>query len=259
MKKTGIGIGLLMLAVSVWFWLRIDQSMNDRNKSGETVITPSITPPAAELKFKTVSLNEKNYGYVLFKGESNVKLVSNYSQKETAKTISENLNCSFGINGGFYDENGKALGWVAIDGVTVSNYRNSTLLNGYLSVDGERWKAETAIPMKADFGVQSGPVLMENSQPVTLNMARDKMARRMFSAVTADGNGYFGSVFAVETPLLGPNLADLPDLVFKIGKAEGLNWKNALNLDGGSASAFKNNDFWLEEVSSIGSWWCFSE
>ena len=55
---------------------------------------------------------------------------------------------------------------------------------------------------------------------------------------------------------IGPSLTDLPQIVAKIGETLGEDFKTAVNLDGGTASAFINQEKTIKEYSFIGSFFC---
>ncbi|MCX6724478.1 MAG: hypothetical protein NTV20_00040, partial [Candidatus Shapirobacteria bacterium] len=54
----------------------------------------------------------------------------------------------------------------------------------------------------------------------------------------------------------GPLLADLPQIVGEIGETLGEDFKTALNLDGGTASAFLSQKKTIKEYTLIGSFFC---
>jgi exopolysaccharide biosynthesis protein len=257
MDKRIFGVLLLGIACSFWFWQNLNNNSADNNLSKETAVYPVASPEPERPKIKTIRRGDNSYGYAFFESGDKIKLIGNYDQKETAKNISDSYECRFGINGGFYDKDGKALGWVVANGTNVSKSRTSNLFNGYLSLNSNNWTIGKSVPEGSENGLQSGPILIDDGKTTVLNLVNDKSARRMFAAITFDNTAFFGSVFDEKTPLLGPNLVELPEIIKEIGLAEKKKWVSAINLDGGSASAFKDGDFWLEEISPIGSWWCF--
>jgi len=131
------------------------------------------------------------------------------------------------------------------------------LFNGYLSIQNNKWDIDIS-SKSADFSVQTGPLLIDNERPRKLIIKNDKNARRMFAATDNTGETYFGTVFLINAQILGPYLVDLPEIVNMISEKENIMWVKAINLDGGSASAFLGENLFLQEVNPVGSWWCFS-
>jgi len=78
----------------------------------------------------------------------------------------------------------------------------------------------------------------------------------VISAVTGDNKLIFMVIYDPKSVFLGPELVDLPQIVSLVSAENDLNIADAINLDGGSASAFKSRDFSLSEISPVGSFFC---
>jgi hypothetical protein len=63
-------------------------------------------------------------------------------------------------------------------------------------------------------------------------------------------------VYDPSSSFRGPKLADLPSFVSKLEKDVQVPLADAINLDGGSASTFKNGETYLTELSPVGSLLC---
>ena len=150
---------------------------------------------------------------------------------------------------------GKAQGLVMINKKILSKAKNSLILNGFIKIDntlqiGKDFSGD------ADFALQTGPLLISNGKEIKLKMERDKPARRMIFAKNLSGRSVFITVFDPETEKIGPYLTDLPDIVQLINRKENLNLTDAVNSDGGGASAFYSSGKILTESVPVGSWWC---
>ncbi|KKW11013.1 MAG: hypothetical protein UY49_C0010G0009, partial [Microgenomates group bacterium GW2011_GWC1_49_7] len=77
----------------------------------------------------------------------------------------------------------------------------------------------------------------------------------MVAAKTGEGF-LFLTVYKEDSVFEGPLLADLPKVIQKINTEENLGIVDALNLDGGSASAFDNGETSLSELTPVGSLFC---
>jgi len=193
---------------------------------------------------------EKEYAYFQIKADS-LSLINNWENQVSSDEIIEKLGCISGINGGFYGEDKKPLGWVVIDSQQVQKPKDSELLNGYVYVSNNKFYISDSVPAELPkFGLQSGPLLIKNGKTMVLKLAADKPARRSVAVETTDGKGYM-VMFLGE-----PTLKELPETLENLGKKVNWSIKSAINLDGGTASAFENGNERYREIISVGSWWC---
>ncbi|MEO5753548.1 MAG: phosphodiester glycosidase family protein [Chthoniobacterales bacterium] len=153
------------------------------------------------------------------------------------QSLAEVLNDSgalAGVNGGYFDPQDAPLGLLVSDGRVLSKQRQAKLLTGVLFASGNRVDivraSRFAMNKKIKAARQCGPLLVDGASPVAgLNDTRP--ARRTFAAVDGKGHAALGVCSAVSLAQLGKILA-LRNGVGKIKVAR------ALNLDGGSSSAF---------------------
>ena len=75
-------------------------------------------------------------------------------------------------------------------------------------------------------------------------------------ATTKEGKVIFIVAYTKGNPLSGPRLTELPEIIDELSKNAKLDIVDALNLDGGSHSAFLTKSFQLTEISTIGSYFC---
>jgi hypothetical protein len=155
-------------------------------------------------------------------------------------TLSEAMrrtNCIAGINGGYFDPNFAPLGLRIIDGKITSRLTRGRLMSGVLAFDNAIHVfrvAEFSLRRKPNAAIESGPFLVDLAKPVR-GLEATRAVRRTFVATGSGDRAAFGLCFDA-------TLADLASILatplgdFKI--------QRALNLDGGSSSAFwfRRND-----------------
>ncbi|MEO8043803.1 MAG: phosphodiester glycosidase family protein [Spartobacteria bacterium] len=136
-----------------------------------------------------------------------------------------------GVNGGYFDPEGAPVGLIISGGKTIAPFRQARLLSGVLAArEGsvEIFRA-SEFPRKRSWreAVQCGPFLVDHGKAVA-GLDDMRSARRTFVLTTADGKvaiGYCAPVTLARLAAVLPALAPL-----KVTRA--------LNLDGGSSSAF---------------------
>ncbi len=140
-----------------------------------------------------------------------------------------------GVNGGYFDPEDAPVGLLISDGKRISPLSSARLLSGILFMTGKRVEIVRAKRFKSSNrikeAVQCGPLLLEHGKPVAgLNETRS--ARRTFAAVNESGRtaalGYCSEV----------SLADLGEILGLTKIAGEARFAGAMNLDGGSSSAF---------------------
>ena len=137
------------------------------------------------------------------------------------------------------------LGWFTYEGEQIQRVKSSSLFNGFVWLSQSReLRISRQKPVgEVSWGFQSGPIVVEDGKTIALKIRDDRPARRSVIGVDKDGR----VVFVHTDPV---NLAELP------GKIAELNLITAINLDGGSASAFYSPDEFISESSPVGSWLC---
>ena len=146
----------------------------------------------------------------------------------------EKERCLAGVNGGYFDPNYMPVGLLISDGRLIAPLRKARLLSGVLSVVKGRVRlqrvSEFSMKGRITEALQCGPFLVDHGRAVAgLNDSRN--ARRTFVAIGGAEKIALGFCSAV-------SLAQLSRILIS-GKIAG-EWKidRALNLDGGSSSAF---------------------
>jgi phosphodiester glycosidase len=137
-----------------------------------------------------------------------------------------------GVNGGYFDPEYKPIGLLIVDGTMVAPLQKARLLTGVLSANPKKIQisriAEFSLNQKPDAAVESGPMLVDLGKSVR-GLESSKSARRTFVAIGGDKTalGFCSDVTLAELSSILA-IVTIPD--FKI--------QRALNLDGGSSSAF---------------------
>ena len=138
-----------------------------------------------------------------------------------------------GVNGGYFDPEYRPIGLLIVDGTMIAPLQKARLLSGVLSASPKKVQisrvAEFSLTQKPDAAVECGPMIVDLGKSVR-GLESSKMARRTFAAVSSGDKAALGFCSDVTLADLSSILAivTIPD--FKI--------QRALNLDGGSSSAF---------------------
>jgi exopolysaccharide biosynthesis protein len=156
-----------------------------------------------------------------------------------------------GVNGGYFDPEDAPVGLLVSDGRVLAPLRKAKLLSGVLTVGASRVDIVRAsrftMSTRIESAVQCGPLLVERSEPI-VGLDDTRKARRTFAGVDGKGRVTLGVCSAVSLAQLGQILA-LPEAAGKIRITR------ALNLDGGSSSAFwfagKDGIFSIREQKTV--------
>lgn len=247
-----------ILIFALWFF-----SPHPGVNNGQILPSPSPSPSKDTdpfYQYQDIGLKDKTHRVAWFSisVESDITLIPNFLEKQNSQTVRDNQTCQYLTNGGFYTQTNTPLGLFVVEGKTISKYKNSSLFNGIFSVARDGKAAITTEIPSGDtrFQLQSGPILINGGEPIALRLKNDEIARRIFVAITGDGKVIFGVAFDPESTFDGPNLADLPGILDSFQKKTNIIFDMALNLDGGSASAFASEGIFLQELSGVGSFFC---
>jgi uncharacterized protein YigE (DUF2233 family) len=258
MKRVFFVVVVACIAVLVWIAY---QFMNINLDQVAPITKRDPTPTLAATKPDAgIRVNNESYAYSLVRVAiaSNITLIPNFTDKTDAKTLADANGCRQAISGGFYDKAGKPLGFFFADNRTLGQEIHSTLLNGFFWADtAGSALISTALPdIPYRFALQTGPLLLFNGQTMPLTIENDEHARRMVVGKTTNNQFIFLAVYSGESAYFGPLLSGLPSVVSSISSKDNLGIEDALNLDGGSASAFYSGDTRLSELTPVGSLFC---
>ncbi|HXM32024.1 MAG TPA: phosphodiester glycosidase family protein [Chthoniobacterales bacterium] len=195
---------------------------------------------AAGLEHRRVVLSDSDAGeqatldIAIFSAKSaTVRVIDNPAGEDLAGVM-QREHCLAGVNGGYFDPADAPVGLLISDGKIIAPLRKAKLLSGVLVVANGRVQlfrtAEYSPKRKAIAALQCGPFLVDRAQPVPgLNDIRG--ARRTF--ILTDGSDRAALGFCSEA-----TLAQLGKILATRGLAPNFKVQRALNLDGGSSSAF---------------------
>lgn len=212
-----------------------------------------------------ISQGEHEYSVVFSEVDaSHITLNPNFESKETASTFFTENGCKLLVNGGFYsaEQENKSvynpIGLFIADGDKISGFRENKLFNGIFSVnDFLTPRITRQVPQDhINIGLQTGPILIENASALEIKNVSDDHSRRSVAAVTGGNKVVFMSFYLPGHAFSGPTLSELPGLVQKVSNDNNLNIADAVNLDGGSASAYYAKNVNLSEASPVGSFFC---
>jgi len=242
---------LIGLVFSIYYYQRINLFIDDI----KTIDIETLSPK--EDKNEILSKNIKDYDILRIKPNQIIRLIPNYKQKSSSLFTKNQYGCQALINGGFYDKNDKPIGLVVADGKQYSNSQNNSTMNGFIyQIESDIFISKNPPQGLITWALQTGPLLFLNNNKLILKLSGDEKARRTAVLTTDIGEIIFVSVFDNNNNMSGPFLIDLPSKLEEISKSENFKIENAVNLDGGSASAFITDNFSVSELTPVGSFFC---
>jgi exopolysaccharide biosynthesis protein len=139
-----------------------------------------------------------------------------------------------GVNGGYFDTEFKPIGLRIADGTTFSPSRRARLITGILlqsdrGIDVVR-VSEFSRTKKIIAAIQSGPFLVEESKRIR-GLNDSQLARRTFAGLATNDRAFLGVCSDV-------SLAELANILAMAPIVADSKTRRAMNLDGGSSSAF---------------------
>lgn len=219
-----------------------------------TLVSPSPSPTPDLARF-----GDYRYAWVKLDNLANLKLLPNHDAQLSSENLANKYHCQVLVNGNFYDQQDQSLGWLVSQGKTLSPPITSSLFNGYFSLSASKVEISSSVPQGlVNLGLQSGPLLILDSQPLLLKINQDQPRRRVIVALNNQSQLIFLVLTGTDSLYSGPLLADTPKLVLALGQTINQNLVAALNLDGGSASAFHTDTIHLNEYTYIGSFFCYN-
>jgi uncharacterized protein YigE (DUF2233 family) len=195
----------------------------------------------AGVEHRRIALTESNteeeatLDLALFSAKSTtLRVIDDPAGEDNLAAIMRREKCLAGVNGGYFDPENKPVGLLISRGNVVAPLRKAQLLSGVMIVSNSRLQllrtAEYSPKRKATEALQCGPFLVDHGQPVSgLNDTRS--ARRSFIVTGGSDRAAIGFCSSV-------TLAQLGKILATPGTAPDLKVQRALNLDGGSSSAF---------------------
>ena len=153
---------------------------------------------------------------------------------QTLAAMMKRENCASAVNGGYFDPNFEPIGLRIVNEQIIAPLRRARLITGVLMASPRGLQIvrsrEFSRPQKIAAAIQCGPFLVDASQGIR-GLNSSQRARRTFAATATHEGALLGVSSAVSLADLAQILATTPiDPSSKITRA--------LNLDGGSSSAF---------------------
>jgi hypothetical protein len=163
-----------------------------------------------------------------------LRVLQNEGGADSLGEMMRHEKCLAGVNGGYFNENFAPLGLRIANGQMIAPLQRARLITGVLVA----WPRGVQIVRSREFSrrlgvtaaIQCGPFLVDRSEPIS-GLNDSHLARRTFAATTSSSRGLVGVCSEV-------SLAELAKILAATSLAEDLKIERALNLDGGSSSAF---------------------
>lgn len=187
-----------------------------------------------------------------------INLIPNFVKQISSISAAQKNKCTFLSSAGFYSTESKPIGLFVVDSTQLNPYQPNALLNGFFSINSVGIASiETRPPQNMpNIVLQSGPLLIVDGLPQQLAIRNDEPARRIIVVEISTHSIVFLVLYTLENTFKGPKLADIPHHLKEIEKIVNISIINALNLDGGSASAFITNTTSITELTPVGSFFC---
>ena len=170
----------------------------------------------------------------VFSTKSTALRIIDNPDRQSLGAIMKEEKCVCGVNGGYFDTAFKPIGLRVDDRRTLSPLRRARLITGILlqsnrGIDVMR-VSEFSGTNKIGSAVQAGPFLVEATKSIR-GLNDSQQARRTFAAIATDDRAVLGVCSNV-------SLAQLANILATVPVAGNCKIRRAMNLDGGSSSAF---------------------
>ncbi len=170
----------------------------------------------------------------VFPAKSTALRVIDNPDGQSLGAVMKRENCVCGVNGGYFDTEFKPLGLRVADGATFSPLRRARLITGILLQSDRGIEviriSEFSRTKKIIAAIQSGPFLVEGSKRIR-GLNDSQLARRTFAGTATNDRAFLGFCSDV-------SLAELANILATAPIAADSKIRRAMNLDGGSSSAF---------------------
>jgi phosphodiester glycosidase len=170
----------------------------------------------------------------VFSAKSTALRVIDNPDGQSLGAVMKRERCVCGVNGGYFDTEFKPIGLRVADASTFSPLRRARLITGILlqsdrGIDVVR-VSEFSGAKKIIAAIQAGPFLVEGSKRIR-GLNNSQVARRTFAGIGTNDRAFLGVCSDV-------SLAELANILATAPIAANSKIRRAMNLDGGSSSAF---------------------
>jgi len=247
-------LGAIVIVLLLFYFFQYSPKITEQ-KTTPLSVSIDISPSPLPKNKVDITYHERRYVLVYepISGKA-LSLIPNFTEKRSALSIAEENSCKAASSGGFYTKEDKPLGLFITDGkIYGQRINNSSLLTGffYMTDSGEIY-IDSEVENNHPTILQSGPLFTSNRPYPTRT---DEYARRNVIIEDINGAEYIATIFGSENTYDGPQLSDMPAILFSITSP--FRVQRALNLDGGSASFFMiANHFTASEIVAVGSVIC---
>jgi len=241
-KLSGLIFGALVIAQAASAQWQVASSTNEKSAVSGV--------EHWHVNLREVTRNEEATFEVAFFGakSANLKVIDNAAESESLAQAAARENCVAGVNGGYFDPNFKPLGLRVNASVMTTPLAHSRLLTGIFCASSRGFqilRLAEPLPKKCIAAIECGPFLVDHGAAV-MGLDDRRLARRTFTAVTRPE----GAALGVCTSAI--SLAELARALTALDLGRSKVWR-ALNLDGGSSSAFwfRRNDGSTVSISEV--------
>jgi uncharacterized protein YigE (DUF2233 family) len=211
------------------------------NAQWTQISSQSEPSPAKGLEHRYIVVEDSNSGdrasleLAIFSAKScRLKIIDqDFEPRPDLEDVMVRGNFLAGVNGGYFDPEYRPIGLLIVDGEMLAPLQKARLLSGVLSSTGKKIQisrvSEFSLHQKPEAAVECGPMLVDAGKSVR-GLESRKSARRTFAVVSSGDKVALGFCSDV-------TLADLSSILAVVTVPD-LKIQRALNLDGGSSSAF---------------------
>jgi exopolysaccharide biosynthesis protein len=204
------------------------------------ILSAESEPGRGEIEHRHVVVEDAAIGQrvavdaAVFSAKSTALRVIDNADGQSLGAVMKREKSLCGVNGGYFDTAFKPIGLRVADGTTFSPLRRARLITGILLQSdrgiGAVRVSELSRTKKIIAAVQSGPFLVEGNKRIR-GLNNSQLARRTFAGTATNDHAFLGVCSDISLAELANMLATAPIVAdSKI--------RRALNLDGGSSSAF---------------------
>lgn len=225
---------------------------------------PPTQNTAEEMPFEQITYEDVSYHVYItkLKETASFELFDNLELQKSSSYAYEQAQCTYLINGGFYNLDNTSIGWFKTADKETSLAELNWLFNAFVVLGNDNQLEivqQKPISESVTSGFQTGPLLIYNGEYQEVTIPQDKQARRSFLLTDTDDAIYIGMITSSESTFSGPKLQIMGEILNDYSQQQGFSINAAINLDGGSASAFMTPTFKLQEIKPIGSYLCIRE
>ena len=163
-----------------------------------------------------------------------LRIIQNQDGTNNLAEAMKREKCLAGVNGGYFDPNFAPIGLRIVDGQMIAPLQRARLITGALVASARGVQIvrirEFSRKQGVNAAIQCGPFLVDLGKHVR-GLDDSHLARRTFAATGTNDRALLGVCSEI-------SLSELAKILATLQFAEDLKIERALNLDGGSSSAF---------------------